>query len=75
MAAPVFLTEEDVLRRIQAEYREMPGLKLTPAQAQRLWNLNVATCDAALSYLVNHRFLCRTADGAFIRLDWGSPVR
>jgi hypothetical protein len=71
----VFLTEEDVLHRIQAEYREMPGLKLTPAQAQRLWNLNRATCDAALSYLVDHRFLFRTADGAFIRLDSGSPVR
>ena len=75
MAAPVFLTEEDVLRRIQAEYREMPGLKLTPAQAQRLWNLNRATCDAALSYLVERRFLFRTVDGAFIRIDSGSPVR
>ncbi len=75
MTAPVFLTEEDVLHRIQAEYREMPGLKLTPAQAQRLWNLNRAACDAALSYLVDHRFLFRTADGAFIRLDSGSPVR
>ena len=75
MAAPVFLTEEDVLRRIQAEYREMPGLKLTPAQAQRLWNLSRATCDAALSYLVDCRFLFRTADGAFIRIDSGSPVR
>ena len=75
MAAPVFLTEEDVLRRIQAEYREMPGLKLTPAQAQRLWNLNRATCDAVLSYLVDRRFLFRTADGAFIRIDSGSPVR
>ncbi len=75
MAAPTFLTGEDILRRIQAEYREMPGLKLTPAQAQRLWNLTRGSCEAALSYLVDHRFLHRTADGAFIRLDSGSPVR
>ena len=75
MAAPTFLTGEDILRRIQAEYREMPGLKLTPAQAQRLWNLTCGSCEAALAYLVDHRFLYRTADGAFIRLDSGSPVR
>ena len=75
MAAPMFLTDGDILSRVQAEYREMPGLKLTPAQAQRLWNLNRNTCDAVLSYLVDHRFLFRTADGAFIRFDSGSPVR
>jgi DNA-binding transcriptional LysR family regulator len=73
--APTFLTDEDILRRIQAEYREMPGLRLTPAQAQRLWNLNRGTCDAALSYLVDRRFLLRTADGAFILVDPSSPVR
>ncbi len=75
MGAPTFLSGEDIVRRIQAEYREMPGLKLTPAQAQRLWNLTRGSCEEALSYLVDHRFLYRTADGAFIRLDSGSPVR
>lgn len=75
MFAPQFLTDEAVLRRIQAEFREMPGLRLTPAQAQRLWNLNYGTCEAALSYLVDNKFLFRTTDGSFVRFDSGSPIR
>ncbi len=39
--------------RIQAEYREMPGLKLTLAQASRLFNLEPARCAMALATLVN----------------------
>ena len=31
---------EDVLRRVQGEFLEMPGLRLTEAQARRLWNLD-----------------------------------
>ena len=75
MAAPMFVSDEDILRRIQAEYREMPGLRLTPAQAQRLWNLNRGTCEAAFAYLVDHRFLFQTTDGAFVLFDSGTPVR
>ena len=75
MAAPTFLTDDDIVRRIQAEYREMPGLRLTPAQAQRLWNLNRGTCEAALARLVDRRFLFETTDGAFVLFDSGSPVR
>jgi hypothetical protein len=30
----------DALRRVKGEYLEMPGLRLTPAQAQRLWGLD-----------------------------------
>ena len=30
----------DLTRRAQAEYREMPGLSLTLAQAQRLWGID-----------------------------------
>ena len=37
---------DDVLQRIQGEYVEMPGLRLTPAQAQRLWGLERDVCDA-----------------------------
>ena len=36
---------EDVLQRIQGEFSEMPGLRLTPPQAQRLWGLDRATCE------------------------------
>jgi DNA-binding IclR family transcriptional regulator len=62
---------DDVLQRIQGEYAEMPGLRLTPAQAQRLWGLDRATCEALLKALVNDNFLSQTHDGSFIRTDGG----
>src|SRR5437867_4466585 len=34
-----------LLIRIRAEYREMPGLKLTLPQARRLWQLDPATYE------------------------------
>lgn len=66
---------EQLLQRIQGEFREMPGLRLTPAQAQRLWGLDRDRCAALLGALVDTRFLARTADGAFVRFDAGSPLR
>lgn len=65
---------EDVLQRIQGEYVEMPGLRLTPAQAQRLWGLDRATCEQLLQVLVNDKFLSETRDGSFIRTE-GGPRR
>jgi hypothetical protein len=62
---------DDVLRRVQGEYTEMPGLRLTPAQAQRLWGLDRAACDALLGALVEAKFLFETSDGAFVRTDHG----
>lgn len=60
----------DVLQRVQGEYNEMPGLRLTSAQAQRLWGLDRAACDALLNALVDAKFLFRTRDGAFVRSDY-----
>ena len=60
---------DDALRRVQGEYIEMPGLRLTTAQAQRLWGLDRAACDALLGALVDAKFLLRTRDGAFVRSD------
>ena len=61
---------DDVLRRVQGEYIEMPGLRLTSAQAQRLWGLDRAACDALLGALVDAKFLFRTRDGAFVRSEY-----
>ena len=58
---------EGFLRRIRGEYLEMPGLRLTTAQAQRLWGLDRAACDALMASLVDAKFLSRTPDGAFVR--------
>ncbi len=38
----------DVLNRVWAEYREMPGLALNVAQARRLWNLDERQCQGIL---------------------------
>lgn len=58
---------QDILERIQGEYRELPGLRLTPRQVQRLWHLDRAVCDGLLSALVDARFLSRAPDGTFVR--------
>ena len=52
----------DALRRAEAEYIEMPGLKLTVAQASRLWHFDSALCSAVLSTLVEQRFLVTRKD-------------
>lgn len=49
LAASSFLP---LLRRVAAEYREMPGLSLTIAQASRLWGIDRDTCVAVLQALV-----------------------
>ena len=38
--------------RVHGEYREMPGLRLTVAQAARLFNLEPARCEQVLQTLV-----------------------
>ena len=60
---------DDVLRRVQGEFLEMPGLRLTEAQARRLWGLDAASCGALLGALVDAKFLFRTRDGAFMRVE------
>jgi hypothetical protein len=50
-------------------------LRLTPAQAQRLWGLDRAACDALLGALVDAKFLFRTRDGAFMRSDQARATR
>jgi hypothetical protein len=62
-------SHDEVLRRVRGEYIEMPGLRLTTAQAQRLWGLDRAACDALLGALVESKFLLRTRDGAFVRSE------
>ena len=66
---------DDVLRRVQGEFLEMPGLRLTEAQARRLWGLDAASCDALLGALVDSNFLFRTRDGAFMRVERAMPVK
>lgn len=56
----------DKLRRIEAEYREMPGLKLTAAQASRFWHLGLEDSTTLLETLVARSLLRRTRDGHYV---------
>jgi hypothetical protein len=66
---PTFISFADGLRLVRGEYDDMPGLKLTRLQAQRLWNLEPMMCDAIIDALVSRGYLRRAADGAFVRAD------
>ena len=45
--------------RIESEFREMPGLKLTLWQASRLFNIEPAQCEQLFGLLVETGALCR----------------
>lgn len=59
-----------LLRRILAEFDEMPGLCLTTRQAARLWNLELAECERTLKELADARAIVRTDDGRYAGLQW-----
>jgi hypothetical protein len=75
MQTPRTRLREDIIRRVQGEFLEMPGLRLTEPQARRLWALEPSLCNAVLAELVENGFLLRTRDGAFVRVDVASPVK
>jgi hypothetical protein len=60
---------EELCQRIQGEFLEMPGLRLTSSQACRLWGLDRDVCGQLLAQLVDVKFLTRTRDGSFMQLD------
>ncbi len=66
---PRIETTAALLNRIKAEYMELPGLQLTPWQAQRLWGLDQTQCDAILEALVDAAFLRRTGRGLYARMS------
>ncbi len=66
------MTNEDRVARITSEYREMPGLKLTAAQASRFWHLDPLDSRTLLDRFVDATVLFRTADGHYVLLA-GSP--
>ena len=53
--------------RARSEFLEMPGLRLTSAEACRLWRLDKNTCQRILHCLARSGFLSRTRQGAYLR--------
>jgi hypothetical protein len=68
---PVTARFDKLQDRVRGEYLEMPGLNLTLAQAERLWQLRHTECEALFARLVDAGFLMRTAAGAFVRSGSG----
>lgn len=61
------MEHDDLVRRVRAEFLEMPGLRLTPRQATRLWGLEHEQCQAVIALLIGSAFLRYTATGAIAR--------
>ena len=68
----IIASTDQIVRRMRAEYLEMPGLRLTPAQAQRLWGLDAHTCLQLLESLTTAGFLVRKDNGTYGRLTDGA---
>jgi hypothetical protein len=57
----------ETLVRMQTEWIELPQLKITQRQAQRLWNLSNQDCETAFASLIRKGFLIQAPDGAYVR--------
>jgi hypothetical protein len=55
-----------LVARVRGEYGEMPGLRLTVAQACRLWHVDASTCEMLFGQLVREGFLYKTDTSAYI---------
>ena len=66
---------EVLVQRVRGEFIEMPGLRLTTAQACRLWGMEPAVCAGLLHDLVDQHFLFQTRDGAFLRTERADPIK
>ena len=61
------------LERLRSEFVEMPGLRLTLPQVQRLCGVDALLCRAILEALVDVKFLAVDHEGRYVRFT-GDPV-
>lgn len=66
--------ERELMERAMAEYREMPGVALSAAQAARLWHVPLPQAEHVLAVLAQRGYLARAGRGTFV-LASGSPLR
>jgi hypothetical protein len=65
---------EALIQRVRGEFREMPGLRLTFAQACRLWQLDPITCAAVLERLTRDGVLLQTRQGHYVAVPRPRPL-
>ena len=68
-------TLDDVVNRLRAEFLEMPGLRLTSGQVQRLCGVEKTLCQLGLDSLVATKFLYVKSDGVYARTTDGEVSR
>jgi hypothetical protein len=61
------LPYRQAFERIRGEYREMPGMRLTLAQVERLSGVEISVCRLVLDDLVGTQFLSVRPDGSYAR--------
>jgi hypothetical protein len=59
---------EALVRRIQSEFEEMPGLSLTPVQASKLFGVSLDAGSRILLRLTEERRLRLRSDGRYMLL-------
>jgi hypothetical protein len=59
---------EDLVMRIEGEFLETPGLKLTVPEAERRFGTDRIACEAVLDALVDAAVLFKTRDRVYGRL-------
>jgi DNA-binding GntR family transcriptional regulator len=69
------MSHEQLFNRIRAEYLEMPGMRLTIQQVQRLCGVERTLCQAVLHALVEAKFLCVKPNGTYVRMTEGDVPR
>jgi hypothetical protein len=62
-----------LVRRVESEFKEMPGLSLTLQQAVRLFSLSQGPCQRILSELVKDGAMSLRKDGRYVRHKTSNP--
>jgi hypothetical protein len=60
------LRRANLLLRVMAEFEEMPGLRLTDAQARRLFGVREDVSVRGLAALIDRAILRRDPNGAYV---------
>jgi DNA-binding IclR family transcriptional regulator len=68
-SAPLRPRTRDIARLIDAEFGEMPGMRLTAPQIRRLWNLSEQECHQVLQHLCQEGLLTQDPWGRYRRRD------
>jgi len=63
---------EVLVQRLQAHFREVPGLCVTPVEASRIFGLAPDVCGRVLSALVEDGLLAMRADGRYVHRPTGA---